>query len=307
MRLQALVPACVLALASLGTSGCLKQLILEGQISSTRKASAALNTVADYEVAEKAAMAGVAQFEGMRFLAPENEDALFMLTRAWTSIGFGFIEDQMEQAEDAEGNGPNWDYHKRRAEQAYDRAVFYGTQLVEKEAPGFKEATRNSATMKSYLAAFEDKADAEKLFWLGYAWLGRVNVSKEKPELVGELFVGVELVQRSVELDPSYMHGSGFTALASYHARTPMAELDMAKEYFDKALAAAEGKTLLPKVQLATRYFCNKQDKDNYVKTLEEVLAAGDGDPYQRLANTIAKRKAGRWLKADRMKSNCGF
>lgn len=306
-RRSSLIPLFTFALTALGTTGCLKQLILEGQISSTRKASVAVNTIADYETAEKAAMAGVAQFEGMRFLAPENEDALFMLTRSWTSVGFGFIEDQMEQAEDAEGTGPNWDYHKRRAEQAYDRAVWYGIQLIEKDAPGFKDATRNADTMKAYLATFEDPEDAEKIFWLGYAWLGRVNVSKEKPELVGELFVGVSLIEKSVELDPTYMHGSGYVALASYHARTPMAELDEAKALFDKALAAAEGKTLLPKVQLATRYYCNKGDKENYVKLLEEVLASGDLDPYQRLPNTIAKRKAGRWLGAERMKANCGF
>jgi tetratricopeptide (TPR) repeat protein len=306
-RLSTLVPAALLALSSLGTSGCIKKILLDGQISSTRKASVAVNTIGDYEVAEKAAMAGLAQIEGMRFLAPENEDALFMLTRSWASVSFGFIEDSMETTEDAEGTGANWDYHKRRAEQAYERSIWYGTQLVEQDVPGFKEATRNLDTMKAYLANFEDPEDAEKLFWLGNAWVGRVNVAKEKPELVGELYVGVALMEKSVELDPTYMNGSGYVVLASFHARTPMAELDEAKGLFDKALAISEGKSLLPKVQLAVRYYCNTKDKDNYVKTLEEVLAAGDGDPYQRLPNTIAKRKAARWLGAERMRANCGF
>ncbi|NUP08690.1 MAG: hypothetical protein HOW73_21790 [Polyangiaceae bacterium] len=300
-------PFVVAALAAIGTTGCLKQLILEGQIASTRTASAAVNTIQDYEVAEKIAMAGLGQMEGFRYLAPENEDALFLLTRSWASVALGFMEDAMERAEDEEGTGPNWDYHKRRAEAAYDRAVWYGVQLLEQKAPNFKDHTKNVATMKAYLQAFEDPEDAETLFWVGNAWLGRANVGKEKPDLVGEIFIGVTMIERSVELDPNYMRGTGFTILASYHARTPMAELDEAKALFEKSLSMAADKIYLPKVQYATRYLCNKGDKENYVRVLKEVMAAGDGDPYQRLANTIAKRKASRWLNEKRMRENCGF
>lgn len=295
------------ALAVLCGTGCLKQIILEGQIASTRKASAALNTVGDYEVAQSAAQAGIATIEGLRYLAPENEDALFMLTRAWAGLSFGFTEDAMERAEDADGTGPDWDYHKRRAEAGYDRAIWYGMKLVEKKAPGFKDATKNVSTMTEYWKQFEDKEDAELLFWLGNAWLARAGVSKEKPELVSEVFIGVTMVERSVELDPDFMMGTGFVLLGAYHARTPMAELDEAKQLFDKAISMSEGKLLLPKVQLAIRYYCNKGDKENYEKLLNEVIAAGDGEPYQRLPNTIAKRKAFRWLGKERMRANCGF
>jgi len=295
-------------LAVFGTSGCLKQLILNGQISGTRTASAAVNTIQDYEIAEKVAMAGLGQIEGMRYLAPDNEDALFMLTRSWTSVALGFIEDTMERTEDEEGTSPNWDYHKRRAEAAYDRAVWYGIQLLEKKAPNFKAATKNIKTMKEYLAAFNDpETDAENLFWVGNAWLGRANVSREKADLVAEIYVGVTMIERSVELNPKYQWGTGYAVLGSYHARTPMAELDEAKDLFEKGAQISEGHVLLPKVQLAIRYYCNKGDKASYTKVLQEVLAAGDGDPYQRLANVIAKRKASRWLGEKRMRDNCGF
>jgi hypothetical protein len=300
-------PFIVAALAILGTTGCLKQLILDGQISSTRKASAAVNTLQDYEVAEKAAMAGLAQIEGMRYLAPDNEDALFMLTRSWASVSLGFIEDQMERTEDEEGTSANWDYHKRRAEAGYDRAVWYGLQLLEKKAPDFKAATKNADTMKEYLKAFEDPEDGELLFWVGNAWMSRANAGREKTELIGEIYVGVAMIERSVELDPNYMHGTGFAILGSYHARTRMAELDEAKGHFEKSLSLAGDKVLMPKVQMATRYYCNMGDKAGYEKLLNEVLAAGDGDPYQRLANVIAKRKASRWLGEKRQRENCGF
>lgn len=289
-------------------TGCLKQLILEGQISSTRKASAAVNTIGDYEVAEKIAMAGLGQMEGMRYLAPENEDALFMLTRSWSSVALGFMEDAMERAEDAEGSvSPDFDYHRRRARAAYERAMFYGSTLLEQKHAGFKDAQKNAQTITEYLAQFDDpETDAEILFWLGQAWLGRTGVSSEKGEVVGELFIAVALLERSAELDDTVMNGSAHVALGAYHARTT-AELEDAEKHFKRALELAGDQVYLPKVQYAIRVLCNKGDKDNYVKTLEWVMKAGDGEPYQRLANTIAKRKASRWLAPDRMRSNCGF
>jgi hypothetical protein len=49
-----------------------------------------------------------------------------------------------------------------------------------------------------------------------------------------------------------------------------------------------------------------KVDKKNYVKLLTEVVKAGDVLPEQRLPNTIAKRRARRYLSEKRMEA-CGF
>ena len=303
--LTALGLGCALAL---GNVGCIKKMILEGTIESTRKASAAVDTLSDYEVANAAAFAGLAQFEGMHYLAPDNENALFLLTKGWTGATFAFIEDQMEQAEDAEDiMSPLYLYQQARARAGYDRAVHYGIELLEHKAAGFEEAKKNDDTMKAWLANFEDaETDAPNLFWAGYAWIARVNTAKDEPAMVSELFVGVAMMERSVALDEQYLYGSGHTILGAYHARSPMAELDQAKAHFDKALAISAGRTLLPKMQLAAKYYCAKGDKENYMKSLNEVLEAGDVFPQQRLSNMLAKRRAKRYLSEVRMKG-CGF
>lgn len=293
----------------LGSTGCIKEMILNGQIEGTRKASAAVDGFSDYEVAQTAAYAGVTQFEGMHYLAPDNEDALFMLTKGWTSATFAFIEDQLEQAEDAEGeSSPMYEYHKGRALAGYDRAIHYGVQLLEKKRPGFAAAKKNDDTMKAWLAGFDDPGqDAENLFWTGYAWIARVNIVKDDPAAVSDLFIGAAMVERAKALHPDYLFGTIHTVLGAYHARSPMAELDEAKKEFDAAIAVTGGKALLPKFQLAARYYCMKGDKPNYVKTLEEVIAAGDTLPEARLTNAIAKRRAKRYLGKDRMMRGCGF
>ena len=294
---------------SLGSTGCIKQILLDGQIEGTRKASAAIEGFSDYEVAETAAFAGATQFEGMHYLAPDNEDALFMLTRTWTSLTFAFIEDKLEQAEDTEGeNSPMYAYQKARAVAGYDRAIHYGVQLLEKKAPGFEAAKKNDDTMKAWLAHFDDPGqDAETLFWTGYAWIGKVNILKDEPAAVADLFIGVAMMERVKQLHHDYLFGSVHTILGAYHGRSPMAELDEAKKEFDAAIAVTGGKALLAKFQLAAKYYCTKSDKENYVKTLNEVIEAGDVFPEQRLTNAIAKRRAKRYLGKERMMRMCGF
>jgi hypothetical protein len=300
----------VVLLAACLSFGCdIKKTLLNGQIEATRKASNAINSTSDWEIAQSAAYAGIAQIEGLRYLAPDNEDALYLLTRTWTSVGFGFIEDKMEEVEDSQGEmSPEYDFQKRRAIAAYSRAVWYGKQLLELKHKGLDAASKNADTIRAYLKQFDDKeSDPETLFWVGYAWISATNVQKDKGAVVGQLFIGVAMLERSAELDPNYNFGTAHAVLGAYHARSPMAEPDEAKVHLEKAMQIAGDKSFLPKLQYAIRYDCLTNNKADYVAKLNEILAAGDGDPYQRLSNTIAKRRAKRWLDPKRMQNACGF
>lgn len=283
-------------------------MILDGQIAGTRQASAAIDSLHDYEVARVTAFNGISQFEGMHYLAPDNTDALFMLTKSWTGATFGWIEDEAEQAVDEEGlEGPTYLHLRNRAIAGYDRGARYGVQLLEHYYPGFEAAKKNEATLRKYLAQFTDPAEhAGALFWTGYAWISKVNMGQDDPAFVSELYIGVAMIERVVQLDEKYMFGSAHTILGAYHARSAMAELEEAKTHFEKSLAITGGKLLLAKVQYAVKYHCTKGNKDEYVKLLTEVMDAGDPFPEQRLQNVIAKRRAQRYLGKVRMKE-CAF
>ena len=293
-----------------GSTGCIKSTLLNGQIQGTREGASAVDTVHDLEVARAIAYAGLGQFEGMHKLAPGNDDALFLLVKGWTGATFAFTEDDMEAAEDHK-NKDLAEYHKQRAAAGYERAIAYGLELLGHRAKGFEAASKNDATIRGWLKEhFTSKDDAANLFWLGYAWIAKVNINKDDPETVANLFIAVALIERSVELDETYSYGNGLTVLAAYHARTAQGELDESKRLFDRAIAQTQGRSLVQKFNYATKYLCAKGDKDGYVKTLQEVLAAGDTMPEQRLTNALAKRRARRYLSKHRMedaRENCGF
>src|SRR5258706_10542577 len=109
MTARTFAPFLVLALA-FGSTGCIKKMLINGQIEGTRQASGAFDTIGDWDLAYNAASSGIVQFEGMHILAPDNEDGLFLLTKGSTGYGFGFVEDEMEAAEDA-GERETADYH----------------------------------------------------------------------------------------------------------------------------------------------------------------------------------------------------
>jgi tetratricopeptide (TPR) repeat protein len=297
--------ALLAATLSLASTGCIKSMLLNGQIKGTRDASAAIDTVQDYEVANAIAFAGLGQLEGMHRLAPDNSDGLFMLTKSWGGAAYAFIEDKYEQAyeknDDAMAN-----YELQRARAAYERAIYYGLELLGQTASGFQQARRNEATITAWLDKnFTDKDDAPNLLWTGYAWVSNVNISKDEPAVVGELFIGIAMVKRSLELDDTLEHGMGHIILGSYYAS--FKQWARSKQEFDRAMAIGGGKFLPTELNLATKYYCARSDKPDYEKTLNAVLAAGDDLPDARLQNVIAKRRARRYLGNSIWQEDCGF
>ncbi len=294
-----------LAVLLLTSSACLDRMILDGTVKSTRDASSAFDTLSDLEVARIGAASSLVQLEGMQKLAPDNEDALYLLTQSWAGYAGAFIEDEWEQAvdrEDDEGEAAQ----AKRARDAYERAIRFGTVLLEQKKPGFVAAQKNADTIKAYMNQYTAKADAEPLLWLGAAWLSRGSVASEDSAVVAELYVGVALLERAVALDEGVGYATGLAALGAYHARAPDAELDEAKKLFERALSLTNRGALTVQLLYAQSWACNAHDKTAYGKLLAEVVEAGDVMPSQRLENVVAKRKAKRYLAPPRLK-RCSF
>jgi len=298
------------AALSLGANGCIMKVLTDGQITATRQAASSFDTIGDVDLAKSAAEASFGQFEGMHALAPYNPDALFLLTKSWTGYGAGFITEEIEAAQDANNEGME-EYQRKRARMAFDRAVFFGLQLLGQRSEGFDQAKKNAGTLAKWLTDhFKDTDDAPNLLWTGVAWLSRADVMKgdenEGPIFIADVYIGVAMIERAVAIDASAEHYTGLIALASYHARNGMAEPEQAKQMLDTAMAKTQGKDLLIPLAYATTYACVKGDSALYNDMLNRVLAAQDPDPYQRLENALAKRKAKRWMGKRRAKDSCG-
>jgi hypothetical protein len=305
-----LIPfAAALALAS---TGCIKTLMMNAEFHAAREASGALDSVGDYETAKAVALGSIGQVEGMHYLAPDNADGLFLLTKTWFGVGYAFIEDDKEAAEDR-GDDARAEVERKRAKMAYDRAISYALQLLDQQAPGFQDAKKDAKSLDQWLRGnFTSKDDAVNLFWASAPWLARINLMKsdetEGPPLIAEAYVGLAMLERAYALDPTVEHYQAMLAMAGYHARGPMfGEMDQAKAMFEDIMAKTQGKVLVVPLTYAMTYACVKGDGPLYKKLMNEVLDAPDVDPALRLQNAIAKRRAARWLGRKRVMDTCGF
>jgi len=304
---RGIVGALMAALLSLTTTGCIRKVLLDGQLSGTKDGADAVNTLHDYEVARSVARAGIGQLEGLYRLAPYNEDGLLLLTKSWAGASYAFTQDEQEQAEEAKDD-VTAAYHRDRTIAGFKRARFYASILMNKKAPGFDAAQKNTATMNEYLRRnFVRPDEAEDLTWMGFAFVGLVDAAKDHPEEVANLYIGVAIVERALELDEKVEHGMNHVVLGAYHARTAQSELDEAKQHFDAAMKINGGKFLSTQLNYGAKYYCAKSDRANYQKMLNAVLAAGDPLPDARLQNLIAKRRARRYLDNKVFQEDCGF
>lgn len=303
--------------ASFGLSACAQEyvmiqtgvfpepMIYEDSLRWTREASDAIQTMHDYETAKDTAYGSMGMLEGLHKLVPDNEDGLVLLVRSWSGISFAFMDDEREEAIEKKDEALE-KYHEARARSGFKRARFYGDELINLQAPGFKAAQKNADTLRAYLRAnFDDKKYAEELLWTAFSIVGRINFDMDNPETVAELWIGVELLEHVTRLDPSIEYGTAYTMLGA--ARAGLQEYDLAKQDFDNGEKIAGGRLLTNQVTMAQRYYCPKRDKKNYFALLHQVLDAKDPLPAQRLSNTIAKRRAQRYLNNKVWQSDCAF
>lgn len=283
------------------------KMVADTSFSAARRASRGIETLHDFEAAEKMSYSGLAQLESLHVLSPDNTDGLFLLVKAWTGVGQAFIEDEYEEAL-VRGDDETAEYHRMRARAAFERAKAYGLELIAVRASGFATATKNAATLEAWLREhYTDKELAPELLWTGAAWLGRVGAEPENAAAVADLWIGVGLLEHSVRLDDTVEYGLAHVILGAYHARAAIAELDESKREFDRALAINGGKYLVTQLQMADRYYCQKHDQAGYERSLQAVLDAVDPLPEARLANTVAKRFARRHLLKKVFQEECGF
>lgn len=314
---RGLVSALLAATVSLGTSGCVREYVMiqtgifpkpmlfEDALSWTREASDTVQTMHDFEAARESAYGTMGTLEGLHKLVPDNEDGLILLTRAWAGIAFAFMDDEREDALDHKDEELAA-YHEARARAGFKRARFYGDELMDLRAPGFKAAQKNADTLRAWLKEhFTEPDDAERLLWLAFSIVGRISFDMDNPETVSELWIGIELAEHVTRLNPSYEYGTAYTMLGA--ARAGLQEYDLARQDFDRGTAQSGGKALTHLLTMAQRYYCPKRDKKGYFDALNAVMAAGDVLPEQRLSNTIAKRRAQRYLSNKFWQQDCAF
>ncbi|MEQ8890998.1 MAG: TRAP transporter TatT component family protein [Sandaracinaceae bacterium] len=295
------VPLTIALAVSLLGPGCdLTRFTANSTANMFSRASAGLEQHFDYELVGDALPGNILQLEGVFRIIPDNEQLGITLVRAYTAYGFGWIEDEVQRAQD-EGDLDEEERLTGRARLLYERGRNIGLHLMRLRDPGIDAALEggHEGFVEYVHSTYTTPEDVGVLFWTGYAWGSAINAGRDDPEMVLMLPFAKTLVERAVELDPSYYNYSGLTVLGVVNASLPEAlggDPEAARDYFERALEATDRKFFTVQVSYARTYAVGQQDRDLYIRLLREVVDGGDPEPTARLTNRMARRRAIRWL-----------
>jgi hypothetical protein len=232
---------------------------------------------------------------------PGNRDLLLLTSKSFATFTFGFVEDDLEQAEPFSVQA---DQQLARAIDYYGRAFGYGQRamaLEHEEWPAVLE--RPLDELAAHLGGLEQE-DAVALFWVAYPWGSRINLTADDPASVVDLPKVRALMERVLALDETVYFGGAHLFLGATDATFPEAlggNPESSKAHFERAIELTGGRYLMAKVLYAVYYHARQsRDRQAYHAMLEEVVATpGDVWPEQRLSNELARQRAARWLERE--------
>lgn len=277
-------------------AGCLKQIAL-GSVADSLSASG--NGYArddDPELVRDSIPVIIKLMEQIHDALPKHRDLTVALTRTTTSYGVAYIAEDADRVEDKDVQAGK--ILRTRAKRMFLRARGYGLDATELALPGARQVLSGSDRDKrAALLARAKSSDVPTLYWLGAAWGSAIANAKDDMALVGELPVVAELMKRALALDEGYDEGAIHEFFITYDASQGEGKA-AAKKHFERALALSHNKKLAPYVTYAEAVCVDAQDKKEFLRLIDHVLAFDvDSDPDHRLVNILAQRRAA-WLKS---------
>jgi predicted anti-sigma-YlaC factor YlaD len=291
LTMRRLLLACLLLCA-----GCLKQIALSSVAESLSASGTGYARDNDPELVRDSLPVVIKLMEQIHDALPKHRALTVALTRTTTSYGVAFIAEDADHVEDKDVQAGK--VLRARAKRMFLRARSHGLDAMEQAVPGSRAALLGEDREKRrQMIERAKKDDVPTLYWLAAAWGSAVANAKDDMQLVGDLPVVAELMKKALALDEAYDEGAIHEFFITYDMSPQGAGKQAAKEHFERAVALSHNKKLAPYVTYAETVCVDAQDKKEFVRVLEKVLAFDvDTDPDHRLVNILAQRRA-RWLK----------
>lgn len=248
----------------------------------------------DPELVKAAAPFSLKLMESLLAENPRHSGLLTAAAAGFTQYTYAFVQQDADEAE------PNdlaaAEALRARARRLYLRAKGYGLRGLEVKHSGF---TRTLLANPKAAARVTTKADVPLLYWTAASWASAISLSKDNPEIVGQIPPMEALVDRALELDESYADGAIHNFMISYEMSRPGVAGDptaRARKHFERSVALSHGTDASPFVALAEAVTIQKQNLKEFESLLNQALAIDpDARPDNRLVNTVMQRRA-RWL-----------
>ena len=262
------------------------------------RAVKAFDSESDPWLARNSAVSQLKFAEGVLEASPENKDLLVLLAKNYSLFAFAFLQDDLDQVP---FGSAEYDTLRRRAAEFQKRARGYAIRRLKLDFEDADKAVFASGDrFDQILAACTAEDHVGALYFLGYAWSNLIALSPDEPDSLADLPRVRAIMAWVREKAPEFENGGPDLFFAQSElllSKDQGGDKEVAKAAFEKAIAATTGRYLMAKALYARTYLRAVGDKAGYRQTLQDVLDADENIfPEQRLANTLAKDRAKRWI-----------
>lgn len=248
----------------------------------------------DPELIRAAAPFSLKLIESLLAENPRHPGLLLAASRGFIEYAYAFVQQDADELEDKDFAGAI--ALRERARKLYLRGRNYGLRLLDLGHPGMAQGLRLDP--RAAVAAAR-REDVPAMYWTALAWMAVISLSKDKPEIVGDLPAAEALIDRSLELDEAFEHGAIHVFLITYEMSRPVGIGDPAarsRGHFARAVELSGGRLASPYDALAEAVCVQKQDAAGFRRLLAQALAVDpEGAPEWRLENAVMQRRA-QWL-----------
>lgn len=145
------------------------------------------------------------------------------------------------------------------------------------------------------LERWRDEDDLPFLYTLGTAWAGYIQSHSEDWLAIAQLGQAQAVLEQTVAIDPGYERGTALLYLGVMNSILPPSlggKPEVAQDYYERALDAADGRNLIVQVYYASQYARLVFDRELHDRLLQDALSR---DPYVEgltLQNVYAQERA---------------
>lgn len=230
--------------------------------------------------AREAAPAMLKMLDGFIVSSPDNPELLTRGAQQYCGFALILIEDE----------DPEW------ATVLYRRGYEYAIRALRPRVEGFDALVNGPADALETALRRLDHSDTAPVFWAAACLAGFIAVNLDDPGAMAEIPRMLAFARAAESLDDTYFYAGPHLLLGTYYGSVGEAlggNPSESRRHFDRLFEVTGGKFLLGKVFYAKSTVVQQQNRDLFVRTLEEVRdAPANLDPDLALPNQAARRKA---------------
>ena len=181
---------------------------------------------------------------------------------------------------------------RSRAARMYNRAREYCLRALDVQVAGIRSQLPSG---KTEALRKTEKSHVPDLYWLAASWGGSLMLADNPVMRLGELAPLRAVLQRALELDPTWESGAIHEGMIALEGLPPMlgGSPVRAREHFEKAVQLSGGQSAFAYVTMATSVAQPAKDRAEFERLLRAALAIDvSRRPSLRLQNLIAQKRA---------------